>query len=160
MTLAGGDLSQNEAVVIDVMCCGRVPRGTALLRSGAKPGDGIYVTGALGKSWTRMLQPRIAEGLKIRKIATACIDISDGLALDLHRLCLQSGVAAEIESVPLLRGATIERALHGGEDYELLFTATKPISKYLRVGRITTGKAGSLRWQGRPLKPGGWDHFA
>ena len=58
----------------------------------------------------------------LRGRATACIDISDGLALDLHRMCVASGVAAEMDHVPVARGATLERALHGGDDYELLFT--------------------------------------
>ena len=89
-----------------------------------KPGDAIYVSGPLG-GWRnkRVIVPRLEFGRKLVGKATACMDISDGLALDLHRLCMASGVAAELDTVPLLNGATIDQALHDGEDYELLYTA-------------------------------------
>ena len=67
--------------------------------------------------------PRLDIGRKLIGKAHACMDISDGLALDLYRMCMESEVAAEIESVPLLPGATLEQAMHDGEDYELLYTA-------------------------------------
>jgi len=88
------------------------------------------------------------------------MDISDGLALDLHRLCLASGVAAEIDSVPLLQGATIEQALHDGEDYELLYTA-HPKSRVpgIRIGTITKGTQGAVRYSGEKLAPIGYDHI-
>ncbi|MGH9582424.1 MAG: thiamine-phosphate kinase, partial [Bryobacteraceae bacterium] len=99
ITLAGGDLARFDKVVADVICCGRVPRGKALLRGGAKPGDRIYVTGELGgsayglttqkgRAWRGHLrpEPRIAAGIALRRLGfAACIDISDGLSLDLHR---------------------------------------------------------------------------
>jgi thiamine-monophosphate kinase len=90
------------------------------------------------------------------------MDLSDGLALDLHRLCTESGVAAVVERVPVVRGATIERALHGGEDYELLFTL--PLRKAAPrgttlIGRIVKGKAGAVEFQGQPLAAWGYDHF-
>jgi thiamine-monophosphate kinase len=159
ITLAGGDLSKNDVVIADVMCCGRVPRGRALLRSGAKPGDGIYVTGPLGKP-KHLPEPCIAEGIALRGIATAAMDISDGLSLDLHRLCLESGVAAQLDSprIPVAGGSTLQKALHYGEDYELLFTAGKS-SFGTRIGTISKGKPGSVRLDGKLLKPRGWDHF-
>jgi thiamine-monophosphate kinase len=90
------------------------------------------------------------------------MDLSDGLALDLHRLCVESGVAAVVERVPVVRGATLERALHGGEDYELLFTMpprkTAPAGTTL-IGRIVKGKAGAVAFHGQPLEARGYNHF-
>ena len=123
-SLAGGDISHADQLVCDVMLCGSVAKGKALLRSGARAGDALYVSGPLG-GWRnkRAIAPRLEFGRKLVGKATACMDISDGLALDLHRLCKASGVAAELDKVPLLKGATIDQALHDGEDYELLYTA-------------------------------------
>ena len=90
------------------------------------------------------------------------MDISDGLALDLHRLTKASGVAAEIDRVPVARGATIERALHGGEDYELLFTLPRNLQGprgTTRIGTIVRGKPGSMFFEARPLQSRGYDHF-
>ncbi|MBV9083319.1 MAG: thiamine-monophosphate kinase, partial [Acidobacteriaceae bacterium] len=87
ITVAGGDLSRLDKVVVDVMSCGSVPRGKAILRSGAKPGDCIYVTGELGaaahSNWRRTPQPRIQTGIALRSLASAGMDLSDGLSLDL-----------------------------------------------------------------------------
>jgi thiamine-monophosphate kinase len=180
MALAGGDLASADRIVADVMCCGRVPRGKALVRSGAKPGDSIYVTGSLGSSalglatcrgaaWKRHLrpQPRLAPGLALRNIpATAAMDLSDGLSLDLQRLCRESGVAADLTGdLPLAKGATLEQALHGGEDYELLFTASAKVRDRLagipvtRIGTIRRGAAGQVTFRGTPLEPLAFDHF-
>ncbi len=180
ISLAGGDLARADKVVVDVMCCGSVPRGSALLRSGAKPGDDIYVTGLLGYSacglarkegdaWIRHKRPapRIAVGIELRSIATGAIDLSDGLSLDLARLCQESRVGAEIQPpLPTAEGASLQEALHGGEDYELLFTVPPgtrmpaligrvPIT---RIGEITAG-AGTITFGGSPLEPLGFDHF-
>jgi thiamine-monophosphate kinase len=153
--LAGGDISHAKQLVLDVMLCGAVGKGKALLRSGAKVGDSIYVSGPLG-GWRhkRDIFPRLDFGRKLAGKATSCMDISDGLALDLHRLCLASGVAGEIDSVPLLDGATIEQALHDGEDYELLYTAA-PERRVpgVRIGSITKGGPGRLRYLGKKLAP-------
>lgn len=175
VTLAGGDLARFEKVIVDVMCCGRVKRGEAILRSGARPGDLIYVTGKLGgpahAAWRRPLrpEPRIQMGLALRRFRVSSgMDLSDGLALDLHRLCLESNVSADVSSpLPVARGASLEDALHGGEDYELLFTATPRARIPAAVGHvpitcigvITSGQAGGLRLDGRPLQPKGFDHF-
>jgi thiamine-monophosphate kinase len=158
-SLAGGDLARDDKFHCDVMVCGSVPRGKALRRDGARVGDSIYVSGKLGKPWDRRIQPRLALGQSLRGIATACIDLSDGLSLDLHRLCVASNVAAEIDRVPVMRGSTIERALHGGEDYELLFTAKTAPKGTTRIGRILRGEAGQVHFQGRLLEPLGYDHF-
>ncbi len=161
--LAGGHLARAEKIYCDVVVGGSVPRGKALLRSGARPGDSLYVSGRLGKPWDRRIQPRLALGRSLRGRATSCMDLSDGLSLDLHRLCLASGVAARVDRVPVVRGATLDRALHGGEDYELLFTlppghATPPGTT--RIGSVVKGKPGSVLFKGQPLAPRGYDHFA
>jgi len=182
-SLAGGDLARFERILVDVMCCGRVPRGKALLRGGAKPGDLVYVTGELGasahgfttrrgSSWRRHLrpEPRVEAGIALQRLGvSACMDLSDGLSLDLRRLCRESQVSAEIEdALPVAAGATLEQALHGGEDYELLFTASSQRKLPARVahlaitaiGKITRGKPGAVRFNGRPLPSKGFDHFA
>jgi len=165
--LAGGDLAHASSIYCDVMVCGAVPRGPgtssqALRRDGARPGDLLYVSGKLGKSWDRRIQPRLALGVRLRGRATACMDLSDGLSLDLHRLCVESGVAAELDRVPIATGATLDRALHGGEDYELLFTL-KPGDAAprgtTRIGSIVPGRDGSVRFQGNLLPPRGYNHF-
>ena len=120
--------------------------------------------------------PRLALGKSLRGRATACMDISDGIALDLYRMCVASGVAAELERVPLAKGATSSDALHKGEDYELLFTIPSAVhpkrgGKHqktledlprgcVRVGTIVKGKPGSVWFQGELLPPRGYDHFA
>jgi thiamine-monophosphate kinase len=159
--LVGGDISHANQLVLDIMICGAVAKRKALRRSGAKLGDSIYVSGPLG-GWRHKLDifPRLDMGRKLIGKANSCMDISDGLALDLHRLCRASGVAAEIDSVPLLDGATIEQALHDGEDYELLYTA-RPKRRVpgIRIGTITEGKPGALRYRGKKLAPLGYDHI-
>jgi thiamine-monophosphate kinase len=178
--LVGGDLGCSRRVVCDIVVCGAVPRGQALRRDGARPGDLIYVSGALGgsalglarkmgKSWRRHLapEPRLSLGRQLRRWgATASMDLSDGLSLDLHRLCLASGLQAELSAPPVFPGASLAQALHGGEDYELLFTA--PGARVpaafqgiglTPIGIMQKGRAGAVRMDGRPLAPRGWDHF-
>lgn len=181
--LAGGDIARAARVTCDIVVCGRVPGGGALRRDGARPGDAIYVSGRLGASalglergsgraWLRHLrpQPRLALGTFLRRHlkATAAMDLSDGLSLDLCRLCRASRVAASIDRpLPVFRGATLDHALHGGEDYELLFTlppACKPPAAYrgvplTRIGEIRKGRPGKVLLAGRPLAPLGYDHL-
>ncbi len=162
IALAGGDLARDKTFHCDVMVCGSVPRGKALRRDGARAGDSIFVSGRLGKPWDRRIQPRLALGQTLRGVATSCIDLSDGLSLDLHRLCAASGVAAEIDRVPILRGSTEERALHGGEDYELLFTLPKGaavLNGVTRIGRVVRGTPGQVYFRGGLLAARGYDHF-
>ena len=182
-TLAGGDLARAARLVCDVVVCGEAPRGSALRRGGARPGDQIYVSGLLGGSacglrtgrgsaWKRHLypEPRLALGRFVRSKlrATAAMDLSDGLSIDLQRLALASGVSASLErEPPRFRGASLEDALHGGEDYELLFTLpprAKPPNEFesiplTRIGVIQSGKPGRVLLNGRRLAPLGYDHF-
>jgi thiamine-monophosphate kinase len=179
--LVGGDLARAERAMCDVVACGTSPRGQALRRDGARAGDGIYVSGALGgsalglatgrgKAWRRHArpEPRLALGRFLRRLgATAAMDLSDGVSLDLRRLCLASRLAAEISPPPIFPGATLEQALHGGEDYELLFTAPPgarvpacfedlPLT---RIGEMRKGLPGLVKLNGAPLPPLGWDHL-
>ncbi|MGO8795027.1 MAG: thiamine-phosphate kinase [Candidatus Sulfotelmatobacter sp.] len=205
VTLAGGDTAESPTgVLADIVVVGTVPRGQAILRSKARPGDEIYVSGELGGSaaavWelqksrgkqSRKLnprdyprhfspEPRIALGriLRQKDLASATIDTSDGLSTDLAHICEESGVGAEIdaEAIPRarvgrpLREVELELALHGGEDYELLFTvppgkrvppriAGVPIS---HIGHITRGRKIFLMDRTGAkleLEPRGWEHF-
>ena len=192
--LAGGDTAQSsDGVLADIAIVGTAPKGTALRRSGARPGDSIYVTGALGESAAALRQlstqkskrrdifpePRIAVGqwLREREIASAAIDISDGLSTDLSHICEESGLGAVIEAaaIPIHPAArrfgkqALELALHGGEDYELLFTASGRTAVPQAIAGVTISKIGHLvkrktmtlvtNGQPRALKAEGWEHF-
>ena len=172
VSLAGGDLSRFDQVIADVTCCGRVPRGKGLLRSTAKVGHGIYVTGKLGaaalafrKGRPILPKPCLKAGIALRKLGvSAAIDLSDGLSLDLARLCVASHVSAQIASshLPIARGASLDDAVNGGEDYELLFTAAPKIkvpASMKQIGIITRG-SGGVFMDGHPLQSKGFDHFA
>jgi len=182
--LAGGDLAQAAHTSLDVVVAGSVPRGRAFRRKGARAGDSIYVSGQLGggilglrrpkllAARKRHLrpEPRIALGLALRRraIPSAMMDLSDGVSTDLHRLLIASGVAADLDgTLPIFPGATEEDALHGGDDYELLFTTRPgtpvPVSlaglPLTRIGTVTKGAPGSLRLRGKAIAALGWDHF-
>jgi len=180
--LAGGDLSHTDKVACDIVVAGAVPRGAAMRRDRARAGDAIYVSGRLGGSalglatgrgaaWKRHTrpEPRLALGrfLRERVGVEAAMDLSDGLSIDLHRMCRASGLAADIEAPPIFRGATLEQALHGGEDYESLFTApggtrVPPAFEGVAltcIGRMRKGEPGAVRLAGKPLEAGGYDHF-
>jgi len=197
--LAGGDTAQSPSgIQADIVVVGSVPKGKAVLRSGAKTGDRIYVTGELGGSAAALarlaeskpvgagysrhfrLRPlarvEVGQWLRRRGVASAMIDVSDGLSTDLEHICEESHVGAEIEAEAIPRArvgpgkkrVALELALHGGDDYELLFTsaATVPSEvagvRVTRIGR-TTKSAGTrligADGKARPLKPGGWEHF-
>lgn len=202
VALAGGDTSESpDGILADIIVVGMVPAGGAVLRSGARPGDRIFVTGELGGSAAavRLMrtksknklnprdyarhfypEPRMELGRILREkgLATAMIDLSDGLSTDLAHICEESGVGAEIESaaIPLARAGksrhevSLDLALHGGEDYELLFTAPRgkripgalagvPLTQ---IGHITRPRKVFLFNQqgvGYELVPRGWEHF-
>jgi thiamine-monophosphate kinase len=204
--LAGGDMAKSPRagqksgglVVADIVLLGSVPRGKALLRSGARTGDVLYVTGALGGSAAELgvlerrpasflrtnkeghphlyPEPRLATGRKLLKgsLATAAIDLSDGLSTDLAHLCEESGLAAEIDAhaLPVDARATLQQALHGGEDYELLFTAPKKTVLPSQLGGVMVHAIGRMKKRGKgpqvemvdgasrtPVAPAGWEHF-
>jgi thiamine-monophosphate kinase len=201
VALAGGDTAESpNGVLADIVVLGTVPRGQAILRSGARPGDRIFVSGTLGGSSATLMQmrtgrknvdprhfprhfypePRIrlARMLRERKIATAMIDTSDGLSTDLTHICDESGVGAEVDATDIPRARVgrpprsvdLDLALHGGEDYELLFTvsARARVPRALagvaltEIGRITSSQKIILRTTdgtSQPLKPRGWEHF-
>ena len=191
--VAGGDVSAaaGDAILLDVVGAGQVPSGQALRRSGARPGDRLFVSGVLGEAARGRalahagLVPRTAAdrralarhrrprarwelGLALRGRASAAMDVSDGLATDLHRLCAASRVGAELlaDRVPALaRPDGLALALAGGEDYELLFTLPprrRPPPGTHEIGRILAVPGVCLVRGGRrePLAPAGWEHFA
>ena len=207
--LAGGDTTRNRKILINVTVIGESRAGQAALRTGARAGDFIYVSGRLGeaafglqmlrgskglvKTSTPQLkkhlypEPRLALGswLTKNRIVTAMMDLSDGLSSDLPRLCDASGVGARLEAarIPMLpnenarsgRGGganTMHLALHGGDDYELLFTVPRRSAdripgsfqgvRLTAIGEITRNRQLRLiRKDGavEPLIPGGWDPF-
>lgn len=200
VTLAGGDTAESPAgILADIVVVGSVPKGNAILRSGAKPDDQIYVTGELGGSsaaLTVLLSgkkirpqdfprhfrpiPRLAVGRVLREkaLASAMIDLSDGLSTDLAHICEESGVGAEIGAPAIPRAKVgrsrasvdLQLALDGGEDYELLFTARpgKHIPNRIAgvpvtlIGRVTRGKKAVLVHENgvrRTLPARGWEHF-
>ena len=212
--LAGGDTSESPGgksarILADIVLIGAAPRGEALRRDGGAAGDALYVTGQLGGSAAELSamlgrhrrilkvatteghpqlfpEPRldVGESLLRRKLATACLDVSDGLSTDLAHLCRASGVCAEIERAalpihPLAQRlgakAALQAALHGGEDYELLFAAPASILMPTSLAGVPITRIGSLkkrRYGGalvtmitpdgsrEELKPAGWEHFS
>lgn len=167
MQLVGGDTTHGPTTVITLQAHGFVPPGLALCRHGAQPGDGVYVTGALGDAGLALAaalgkatiaaeyrsylqarlerpEPRLAQGLALRQIANAAIDISDGLAQDLGHILERSGVGAqvEVERLPLSpaltasldRDTALVTALSSGDDYELCFTV--PPDRWARLETI------------------------
>jgi thiamine-monophosphate kinase len=206
-SLAGGDTTERREVLINVTVVGEVRRGREVRRSGARPGDIIYVSGRLGEAelGLRLLrerkrgssalgarlqkhlypEPRLELGrwLSEKRVASAMMDLSDGLSSDLRRLCEASRVGAVIRSelLPTIRMTKQERdrgvdplelALHGGDDYELLFTVPKSKAKQLpgsaggvaitQIGEVTQAREVMVtdgNGRSRVLKPRGWDPF-
>jgi thiamine-monophosphate kinase len=166
--LSGGDLSRSERLLVSVTAIGRAER--PVLRSGGRPGDLLVVTGTLGGQaaggYMTRVTPRIAEGRALAAVATAMLDLSDGIATDVGRLAAASGTGAvvELERLPRAPGATVEQAAAGGEDYELLAAvpdgAELPVPVTV-VGRLTGDAAVRLLdAEGRERSLRGWDHFA
>lgn len=178
--LAGGDTTSGASLSISITALGLAP--SMLTRSGAKAGDAIYISGHLGLSASGLAmlkenpqaqhphveryllpQPRVKLGQWLQGRATACMDISDGLAQDLHHLCRASGVGVRVEYIPQ-RGITIEQAIHGGDDYELLFTlppSMQPPDGCINIGAII--EAPDVLWMQDgawiPLPSKGYQHF-
>ena len=202
ISIIGGNIARSPGpLVVDVTVTGSVHRRRVLLRSGGRAGDDLYVTGTLGGAAaglrtlrvagkladtsanpgiTRYLrpEPRTRFGLILgrNRAASACIDLSDGLADGVRQICAASGVGAiiEAETLPIEKGATAQDALGGGEDYELLFAVSPRRRSRLRnvrrlvkdlsvtrIGRLTADGAMLLSRDGavEPL-PAGFAHFA
>jgi thiamine-monophosphate kinase len=200
--LAGGDTTLNNKILINISVAGEVRNGCAVLRSGARPGDILFVSGTLGQAELGLQQVRRQSGfaesetsalkrhlypeprLKLgqwlanHRIATAIMDISDGLSSDLPHLCNASRVGATVlaSSLPKVVGIpspdALKLALHGGDDYELLFTVPRNKSKAIpkefgkvrltAIGEITKTQNLMLldeRGRERPLPSAGWDPF-
>lgn len=198
--LAGGDIAESRhGVVADIIVTGAVPKGKAILRSGARPGDRIYITGSLGGSAATLellragkkLRPKqypahfyptpriaVARVLREKQLASAMIDLSDGLSVDLAHICEESGVGADVvqHAIPLAEigpkssQVDLASALHGGEDYELLFTArpSKRVPSSIAgvpisiIGLITRRREVVLvdrNGRGTQLLRRGWQHF-
>jgi thiamine-monophosphate kinase len=188
--VVGGDVSSAGELVVAVTVLGTIEDGgEPVSRSGARPGDAVVVTGPCGGSAAGLRElradrhgadarrayrrpvARLAEGDAARRCgAHAMIDVSDGLALDLHRLADASGVGFELEEVPVAAGATLDEALGGGEDYELVVALAEVDAERLRqrcddaglrepirLGRIVEDP--ELRVLGTsPLERLGWQH--
>lgn len=203
VALAGGDTTQGP-LAVTVTALGFVPHGLALTRGGARVGDALFVTGTLGDAAgaLRVLresgengvelrarldrpEPRIAAGLALRGIASACIDVSDGLLADLGHVCTASGAGAEldVDALPLSSALTTafdaatcrELALAGGDDYELCFTVAgareaemqaalaRKGCEATRIGRIVAGSGVRvLDAHGNEVATprAGWEHFS
>jgi thiamine-monophosphate kinase len=205
--LAGGDTTRRDEILVNIMVLGEVRAGRAILRSGAKAGDLIFVSGRLGEAELGLLSlrrgraarhrnslsvrkhlypmPRLALGpwLAKNRIATAMMDLSDGLSSDLPRLCAASRVGAFIDArkIPAVRPAQSRRltaanrlalALHGGDDYELLFTVRPskarrvpaqflgiPLTCIAAVTRNREVQIVQLSGRKEKLVSGGWDPF-
>ena len=207
LVLAGGDTAQHPTVAISITVLGEVAPRRAVTRSGARPGDLLYVTGRLGaaqlglelvlrgmyrqRRWQPLLRRhlypelRLALGqwLSAQRLASAMIDTSDGLSTDLAHLCRASRVGARLwaERIPTVRVLPalrehgfdpLELALHGGEDYQLLFAVPRRFQRRIpkshrgtpitRIGEITRGRSLVLvgpDGRATTLEPRGWDHF-
>lgn len=202
--LVGGDTTSGP-LTVTVQVLGVVPRGEALLRRGGQAGDVVYVTGTPGDAAcglallqgrlrtpatarateldtlrNRFLfpEPRLAAGVRLRGVASACIDVSDGLAGDLGKLATASGCGARVEitQLPLSesllaaagRAAAEHFALTGGDDYELCFTVPPALAPALgglpctAIGRLTTGRGVAVLRGDSVIEfsHSGFDHFA
>ncbi len=197
VSLAGGDVSSSEKILADIVVTGQLPSGKAISRSGAHPGDRLYVTGELGGSAATLQQlyagqkvratranrhfyslPRIQAGQWLRKHgASAMVDLSDGLSVDLAHICEESRVSAvvNVDSLPIAKQADLHLALHGGDDYELLFTAPPAVKIPRSIAGVRVTEIGVIqpaKNSGAPvaiqhpdgrihaLKPAGWEHFS
>lgn len=163
--LIGGDLTRGP-LTITIQAIGIVPKGLALTRAGAKPGDLIYVTGTLGDAayskYTLLPKPNVEVGIKLLGTATAAIDVSDGLAADINHIleCSHVGAKINVDQLPLSeklarldKNEAINFALNGGDDYQLCFTipANKKseltIANVTQIGVITADTQLSLHYQ-------------
>lgn len=179
VSVVGGDTVKNAKIVINVALLGKAPKDRIIYRKGAKKGDIIFVTGKLGNSFKTQkhlhFKPLVKEAQYIIRTAkpTAMMDVSDGLAGDLGHILKQGNVGALLDEkkIPLAKGATINQALHDGEDFELLFTASAQDADKLRkvkkfklyeIGVVTSGSHLMMvdaSGKKREIVPKGFEHF-
>ena len=173
VNLVGGETTRAQQLFLNVALLGECRGYPPVLRSGARSGDMIFVTGRLGATQARrhlLFEPRLAEGqwLARQGLATSLMDLSDGLGADLPRLAKASGVGFKVdpEAVPRARGATIPQAFNDGEDYELLFTVSSARAKTLKkkwpfaTPVRCIGVMGPCGGESRePIFAHGFDHF-
>ncbi len=186
-SVVGGDLSTGPALQVAVTVIGEAPASGALLRSGAAAGDFLFVTGPLGRAAAGLRRrregvdasdelvraqsrpvARLAQGMAAARAGvSAAMDLSDGVAIDLHRLADASSVGFELTHLPVATGASEREALSGGEDYELLIATSDPealrrefeISQLpapVEIGRVID--EGQRTLNGRALPREGWQH--
>ena len=187
--IVGGDLAQSRDVAVAVTVFGECPDAGAVLRSGARDGDELLVTGPLGRSSAGLRRrragaalndelvvahrrpwPRLVEGVAARSArAHAMMDLSDGIGLDLHRLADASAVGFELSDIPVAAGATLDEAISGGEDYELLIATNdaarlrmifhdRGLRTPLTIGRVVADRrVRTLR--GENFDRRGWQHW-
>jgi thiamine-monophosphate kinase len=160
----GGDTTRADRLAVTVTALGRSPRVPG--RSGARPGDAVVVTGALGEAGAAFrrgafVRPplRLAEGRELAASATAMLDISDGLAVDAAHIAERSGcrILIDLERVPLADGAERDD-LGFGEDYELLATVPDA-GRFTAIGRCEPGRSVEFRDRGERVELHGWEHF-
>ena len=162
--VAGGDTSTAGQVVVSVTALGHSVRVPG--RAGARPGDLLVVTGALGAAGAAFRQQqyvrppvRLEEGKELARHAHAMLDISDGIAVDAGHLASRSAVRCviELDRVPLAAGAAIDD-LGFGEDYELL-AAVEEADGFAVVGRVEAGDGVELTLRGAPYALPGYEHY-
>jgi thiamine-monophosphate kinase len=160
----GGDTTRADHVLVAVTALGRAERVPG--RAGARPGDAVVVTGPLGAAGAAFregrLPPvpdRLEEGKRLARVATALVDISDGLAQDAGHIADRSGVrlAIDLDRVLLASGAELDD-IGFGEDYELLATTPDPLD-FAVIGRVDEGEGVALTLGAEPYELSSWDHF-
>jgi len=162
--IRGGDTTRADRALLSVTAVGRAERVPG--RAGARPGDAVIVSGALGAAGAGFREgslpavpDRLDEGRRLARLASAMLDVSDGLARDAGHIAQRSGVclAIELERVPLAPGAELAD-VGFGEDYELLATTSDPLG-FPVIGRVEEGEGVVLTLHGEPYELGGWEHF-
>ena len=162
--IRGGDTTRAPCLLLSVTALGRSERVPG--RDGARPGDVLVVTGPLGAAGAafregRLVRPplRVDEGRRLARVASAMLDVSDGLAADAAHIADRSGcrLLIELERVPLAAEARVEDAGFG-EDYELLAATPDPLDFFV-VGRCEEGSGVAVTLHGEPVDLSGWEHF-
>jgi thiamine-monophosphate kinase len=186
LILLGGDTVVTPGpLTVSATMLGWVPAGATVLRSGARPGDLVQVSGPIGEGWMawgsgvgdphRLPEPRLDRRDVLRAGASAAADVSDGLVADAGHIATASGVGVSLalEKLPLSPSAArwvdaqpdaasaLVRLATGGDDYEIVCTAREPLDGFVVIGAVTEGTGVSVTVSGRPVDvaAGGWRHL-